>query len=115
MQNQQTLSHTLGVLGWTADFPDAITFLDVFRTGNGNNWTGWGSPEYDRLLDAGAVTANAAARLKLLQQAESVLLAEAPAAPVNFRARSYLLHPTVKNWIPSPLGIHRYQLLRLAN
>ena len=115
LQNQQTLSHTLGVLGWTADFPDAITFLDVFRTGNGNNWTGWGSPEYDRLLDAGAVTANAAARLKLLQQAESVLLAEAPAAPVNFRARSYLLHPTVKNWIPSPLGIHRYQLLRLAN
>ena len=115
LQTQQTLSHTIGVLGWTADFPDPISFLDVFRTGNGNNWTGWGSRDYDKLLDEAAATANAAARLALLQRAEALLLAEMPAAPVVFRARTYLLHPSVKNWEPAPLGIHRYQLLRLAN
>jgi oligopeptide transport system substrate-binding protein len=115
LQTQQTLSHTIGVLGWTADFPDAITFLDVFRTGNGNNWTGWGSRDYDKLLDDAAVTANAAARLALLQRAEALLLTDMPAAPIVFRARTYLLHPSVHNWTPAPLGIHRYQLLRLAN
>lgn len=115
LQNQQTLSHTIGILGWTADFPDAITFLDVFRTGNGNNWTGWGSPEYDRLLDEAAVTADAAGRLTLLQQAETILLREMPGAPLNFRSRTYLLDPTVKNWVSAPLGIRRYQLLRLSN
>ena len=56
LQNQQTLSHTIGVLGWTADFPDAITFLDVFRTGNGNNYTGWADPAYDALCDRADAT-----------------------------------------------------------
>jgi oligopeptide transport system substrate-binding protein len=115
LQNQQSMSHTIGILGWTADFPDAITFLDVFRTGNGNNWTGWGSRDYDALLDQAATTADANARLQLLQKAESILLQEMPAAPVTFGTRSYLIHPTLKNWGPAPLGIHRYQHLQLAN
>jgi oligopeptide transport system substrate-binding protein len=113
LQNQQSLLHTLGLMAWTADFADPITFLEIFRTGNGNNWTGWGSPAYDALLDRASGTADPAARFALLQQAETLLLGEAPAAPVVFGARTYLVHPAVKNWEPSPLGIHRYQLVEL--
>ncbi|MCX6953201.1 MAG: peptide ABC transporter substrate-binding protein [Verrucomicrobia bacterium] len=113
LQNQQTLSHTLALLGWTADFPDPITFLDTFRTGNGNNWTGWGSKEYDALLDQAAITADPAARFDLLRKAESVILDEPGIAPVVYRASTYLIHPAVKNWQASPLGLHRYQLIRL--
>ncbi len=113
LQNQQTLSHTIGLLGWTADYPDPITFLDVFRTGGGQNWTGWGSKEYDSLLDQAAATADPAARYALLKKAETVILDEAPIAPLTFRARTYLMHPSVKNWQAAPLDIHRYHLLRL--
>jgi oligopeptide transport system substrate-binding protein len=115
LQSQQSMSHTLGILGWTADFPDPITFFDIFRTGNGNNWTGWGSKACDDLIDQASATPDAAARLALLQKAEALMLAEAPLAPIVFRASTYLIHPAVKGWEPSPLAIHRYQLVRLEN
>jgi oligopeptide transport system substrate-binding protein len=113
LQNQQSLSHTLATLGWTADFADPVTFLDVFRTGNGNNWTGWGDKNYDALLDQAAQTADANVRFALFQKAEELLLNEAPCAPLVYRARTYLIHPAVKNWEPAPLGFHRFQLVRL--
>ena len=114
-QNQQTLTHVIGITGWVADYADPITFLDLFRTGGGNNWTGWGSKDYDRLLEAAADTADPRARFKILQQAETLLLDEAPIAPYAFVSRAYLIHPAVKNWLPAPLGYHRYQLVELKN
>ena len=113
LQNQQTMTHTLGLMGWTADFADPITFLDTFRTGNGNNWTGWGSTTYDALLDQAAATADPFARFALLRQAEAIILDEVGLAPLVYRASTYLIHPAVKNWEPAPLGLHRYQLIRL--
>ncbi len=113
IQNQQTLTHTIALMGWTADFPDPITFLDIFKSGGGNNWTGWKSKDYDALLEQAAGTADPAARFALLQKAETLLLAEAPIAPLVFGARTYTIHPAVRNWEPAPLGIHRYQLIRL--
>jgi len=112
-QNQQNLAHTLGFLGWTADFPDPATFLEIFRTGNGQNWTGWGDKAYDALLDQATATADPVRRFALFQEAEALLLNQAPVAPLVHRARTYLIHPTVKNWEPAPLSIRRFQLVRL--
>jgi len=42
--NQQALNYTIGLNGWVADFADPVTFLDLFTTGGGNNWTGWSKP-----------------------------------------------------------------------
>jgi oligopeptide transport system substrate-binding protein len=113
IQNQQTLTHTLGLMGWTADFPDPITFLDLFKTGGGNNFTGWSNPSYDALLDQAANTADPAARFAVLQKAEALLLDQAAVAPLIHGAETKLIHPAVKNWEPSPLAIHRYQLIDL--
>jgi oligopeptide transport system substrate-binding protein len=112
-QNQQNLAHTLGFLGWTADFPDPATFLEIFRTGNGQNWTGWGDKAYDALLDQATATADPVRRFALFQEAEALLLNQAPVAPLVHRARTYLIHPAVKNWEPAPLSIRRFQLVRL--
>jgi len=114
IQNQQTLGHTLGLMGWTADFADPITFLNLFTSKSGNNWTGWKNPRYDALLDQAANTANPGARFLLLQQAEALLLEEAPVAPVVFGARTYLIHRAVQHWDASPVGLHRYQLVELV-
>jgi oligopeptide transport system substrate-binding protein len=109
------MTHTLAVLGWVGDFPDPVTFLSLFMTGNGNNWTGWSNPAYDQLMNRAANTADASARLEIFQQAEALLLAESPAAPIVFRTRAYLIHPAVKNWESSPLGLHRFQLVELTH
>jgi len=113
LQNLQTLAYSLGLSGWIADYPDPYTFLETFRKGNGNNFTGWGSPAYDALLDEAGNTVDPAKRLALLQRAEAVLLEEIPAAPLNFGSRSYLIHPAVKNWQASPLGLNRLQDIEL--
>ncbi len=111
LQNQQSKTHTIGLMGWVADFADPLTFLGLFVTAGGNNWTNWSNPAYDRLIAQTDQTADSAARFELFQQAESLLLEQAPITPILFGARTYLIHPAVRNWEPSPLGFHRFQLI----
>lgn len=113
IQNQQSLSHHLGIMGWTADFPDPINFLSLGLTGNGNNYTGWSNAEFDRLIAQGENTVDPAARFELFQQAEALLLAESPIAPLVTRSRTYQIHPAVKNWDPALVGIHLYKKVYL--
>jgi oligopeptide transport system substrate-binding protein len=113
LQNQQSMSHVAGTLGWSADFADPLTFLALLNTGNGNNWSGWSNAEYDALLSQAANTTDSQARFALLQKAEALMLEISPVAPLFFKASNYLIHPAVKNWVPAPLALHRYQLIRL--
>jgi oligopeptide transport system substrate-binding protein len=113
LQNQQTLAHTIAIAGWIADYPDPYTFLETFRTGNGNNYSGWGSAAYDALLDEAGATVDPVKRFALLQRAEGILLEDVGAAPLDFAARTYLIHPAVRNWQASPLGLNRVQLIEL--
>jgi oligopeptide transport system substrate-binding protein len=99
---------------WIGDYNDPNTYLDMFLTGGGNNQTGWSSPAYDALIARAATTADSAARTALFQEAEALLLGESPIAPLVFGARVHLLHPEVRGWSPSLLGIRRYQTLHLA-
>jgi oligopeptide transport system substrate-binding protein len=107
-QNQQALAHTICLTGWNADYADPTTFLDTLLTGNGNNWTGWGSKEYDGLLEQAANTVDPQTRFQILQRAEALLLEAAPIVPLVHNAHAYLIHPAVKNWIPGT-GDRRYQ------
>ena len=99
---------------WIGDYNDPNTYLDMFVTNGGNNQTGWSSPAYDELIARAARTADRDARFALFQQAEARLLDEAPIAPVLFGARVHLLHPDVQGWLPSLLGVRRYQTLRIG-
>ncbi|MGD9156024.1 MAG: peptide ABC transporter substrate-binding protein, partial [Bacillota bacterium] len=70
--------------GWVADYADPMTFLDLWMTGNGNNDTGWSHPKYDRLLRRAQNSGNNSARLRLLHQAEKILMTELPILPLYF-------------------------------
>jgi oligopeptide transport system substrate-binding protein len=113
IEAQNTLRHTIAIRGWTADFPDPTNFLDPFRSGVGINYSGWTNAAFDRLLDQASAALDPAARFALLREAEALLLADAGLAPLYHGARTYLIHPAVKNWEPAPMGIHRYQLVEL--
>lgn len=113
LQNQQTLNYSAVFSGWAGDFADPATFLELFLTGGGNNWTGWSDPEYDREIQAAARTVDASTRLAHFQTAEARLLDQAPITPLYYGARVYAIHPAVKNWQPALLGFHRYQEVKL--
>jgi len=113
-QNQQNLAHTIAWSGWSADYPDAYNFLEIFRTGNGNNWSGWANPAYDALLDEANRNVDPARRFELLQRAEALMLEDVAMVPLFNQASLFLLHPAVKNWQLSPLSYNRYHAIRLA-
>lgn len=115
VQNMQSGNYALSTAAWTADFPDPVTFLGMFTRNSAYNWTGWSHADYERLMDTAAVTPDAKQRYELFQQAETLLLQEAPVAPLYFGAQTYLLDPAVKGWEPAPLIFRRFQVLELRN
>src|ERR1017187_4018140 len=81
-QNQQDGNYSIAFSAWIADYADPSTFLNMMVTGGGNNWAGWSTPAYDRLIDQAAGTADRSARFALFQRAEAILLGEAPLIPL---------------------------------
>jgi len=87
---------------WTADYLDATTFLDLWRSDSGNNHTGWSDPAYDALSDRANALADPAARAAVLAQAEALVLDAAPIIPIYFNTHVCQLNPAVKGWQPTP-------------
>lgn len=94
---------------WIADYADPASFLDVFRSDSGNNYTGWANPDYDRLLFEADRTTDPAARLDLLRQAESLLLNDAPIIPLYTFTHVFAIDPAVRGWHPTLLDHHPYK------
>jgi oligopeptide transport system substrate-binding protein len=115
LQNQETLNFAVSTSGWAGDFVDPVTFLGLFVTGSGKNWTGWSDPSYDAMMEKAARESDPRARLEIFQGAESLLLERGPVAPLYFGAHSYLIQPSVRGWAPALLGYHGYALVRLED
>jgi oligopeptide transport system substrate-binding protein len=62
--------------GWYADYGDPTTFLDINRTGDGNNDRDYSNPAYDQLLADAAAEPDPAARLAILAEAERIIVEE---------------------------------------
>jgi oligopeptide transport system substrate-binding protein len=112
-QNQKDKNYTMAYSGWIADYPDPLTFLDVFLTNGGNNWAGWSNKEFDRLLDQAGNTADAAARLELFQKAEGILLEDAPIIPLYHRPQVYARSSAIRGWTTTILGFHDFSTMWL--
>ena len=115
LDNQRTGAYEISRSRWVADYNDPSSYLDLFLGKGGNNMTGWSSAAYDRLNHEARDTLDPVRRNALLQEAEAILLAEAPIAPLFYGTRTYLIHPAVRGWVPSLLGIHRYQYVWLES
>lgn len=80
--------------GWYGDFGDPVTFLDISRTGDGNNDRGFSDPAYDALLAQAADEPDPAARMALLAEAERLLVEEAvPMVPIFHYGHAMMFDP----------------------
>ena len=95
---------TISLAGWGADYADAMTFMDMFVTGGGNNDTFWGNPEYDANIEA-AINGQGNERIQNMINAQQVLWDEWPISPIYFRARNYVEKPYVKGIVRFPVGV----------
>jgi oligopeptide transport system substrate-binding protein len=115
LANQAAMSYEVASFRWIGDYLDADTFLNLLLSDNGKNQTGWADADYDRLIRSAASMLDTPARQALQKQAEARLLESAPIIPIFHGSRVYLIHPAVKGYPPSPLGLHRFQNVDLQN
>ncbi len=85
--------------GWTADYGDAENFLSISTTGNKTfNYAHWSNPAYDAAVAKSYDEQDPAARQKLLHDAETILMAEQPVAPLMVSNDLWLVSKAVAGW-----------------
>lgn len=100
--------------GWIGDYIDPLTFLEMWTPGNGNNNTGWDSPEFMAKIEESFEITDTTGRFEILREAEEIFLEDAPVAPIAWWGKNYLLHPSVKGWEPLLLDNHPFTSLKLV-
>ena len=91
---------------WIADYADAASFLNNFRTGGSENTSKYSNPAYDEALQNAAKAKDVAERGKYYQQAEKILGEDVPAIPVYHYVRTHLVKPWVGGFAPDSLGVY---------
>lgn len=91
---------------WIADYDDAATFLNNFRTGDSENTSKYSNAAFDDALKNAAKADNVEQRGKFYQQAEDKLAEDVPAIPVYHYVLAQLVKPYVGGYAPNNLGFY---------
>ena len=100
---------------WYADYADPWTFLANLRSDAAElNYGLYANPAYDSLLEQSRAASDPAQRMKLLEQAETLMLADQPIIPIHYNVGQNLVNPRLSGWESAPLNIHPDRFLSLA-
>jgi oligopeptide transport system substrate-binding protein len=101
--------------GWIADYPDPQDFLDIlFHSESRNNDMEYSNPEVDRLLEEARGEQDFEKRMELYQQAEEMILEDAPIVPLTHDADYWLTKPYVKGMIYPPAVIPKLKYVSIS-
>jgi len=105
----QTHAHDFDMLeaGWSADFNDAATFLELLQTGGGNNDGLYSNPAFDAALAAAHEDRDLESRGRKLAEAETIALHDHGIMPLYNWASPNMVWPYVKGWHENPMDRHR--------
>ena len=99
------------VTSWIGDFADPLAFLELFRGASTMNESGWKNEVYDGLLEQ-AATADETERMKLLGQAETLLLDDGMVLPLYRSVSSNIVDiKEVGGWYVNAFDIHPLKYL----
>ncbi len=92
--------------GWCADYPDPENFADaLFHTGAQQNIGNYSNPVLDAILDQARTEQDVSKRIQLYQQAEQMIVQDAPALFISHGVSYELVRPTVKGFVLTPISI----------
>ena len=92
---------------WIADYPDAENYLSVFYSKNPAppNYTRYNSKTFDAAFEKAITETNDSLRYKLYQQADQVMIDDAPVVPLWYDKVVRLVQPHVKGFRPNALNL----------
>ena len=104
----------IGRSSWCADYPDPLTFLEVFHSQSKANYSGYKSAEYDGVLAAIQAEPDLTRRNVLVRRAEEILNRDMPLTPLYHYTWSYLLRPFVLGYELHAQDMHPLKYIRWA-
>lgn len=104
-------------LGWIADYADPQNFIEIkFHSANigFSNEARFNNPEVDALIEQAQTEQDEAKRFQLYQQAEQIIVDEAPWIPLYHGKDNALIKPYVQNFLLAPLVIPTLRFVSIA-
>jgi peptide/nickel transport system substrate-binding protein len=92
---------------WIADYPDAENYLSVFYSKNPAppNYTRYSSKQFDVLFEKAIRETNDSIRYQLYQEADQVMMEDAPVVPLWYDKVVHLVQPSVSGFEPNALNL----------
>lgn len=91
--------------GWCADYADPENFADVlFHSDSAQNEGHYSNPELDVLLERARVETDPAKRIEMYQQAERMIVEDAPVLFTTHSLSYVLVKPYIKGYVMTPVG-----------
>lgn len=97
-------NYDIFLMGWTADFTDPISFLNLNATNNSQNWEKWSNKEYDKLVADSGTTASESKRWDDLIKAEQLIINDQGVTPLYHPEEAWMVRPSVKGVIFNGAG-----------
>jgi oligopeptide transport system substrate-binding protein len=88
--------------GWGADYPHANNQLGLFVCGGGNNDVQYCNPDFDKLIAQAAAEPDQDKQVALYNQAQTLLMGDAPFIPLRFGLTVYEVQPYVSGLTVTP-------------
>ena len=98
LQDLQLHKPTLFQDAWIGDFPDPLTFLQLFQSTHPQNYGQYSDPRFDALLVAAGAEPDNAKRHAELAAAERLIDEQAICLPLYYYASRHLLKPYVRGF-----------------
>jgi len=93
LQQRTAGEYILARDGWNADYPHANNQLALFLCGGGNNDEQYCNPDFDALIKQAAAEPDQAKQTALYEQAQTILINDAPMLPLRFQLTTYEIQP----------------------
>jgi ABC-type transport system substrate-binding protein len=92
---------------WIADYPDAENYLSVFYSKNPAppNYTRYNNPAFDAVFEKALTETNDSIRYQLYQEADRIMMEDAPVVPLWYDEAVHLVQPYVKDFYPNALNL----------
>ena len=92
------------LMGWTADFSDPISFLDLNTSKNSQNWEKYSDSTYDKLVAESKVTPSETTRWNDLVKAEQRIISTQGVTPLYHPEEAWMVRSTVKGVVYNGAG-----------
>ena len=82
--------------GWSGDYVDPMTFIDLWVTDGPFNDANWSNAEYDKHVNIAKSSMDTKERMEAMHKAEEILMDEMPIIPIYFYTKPFSVKPHVK-------------------